>query len=265
MSRHGIVSRLKRKKMEEVIASGRRMDGRALEEQRELTLRTNVLDKTEGSAEALLGKTRVLVGVKVEVGTPFEDTPDEGVLMCNAEFTPVAHPEFEPGPPDEESIELARVVDRGLRSSEILDFKNLDIIDGKMVYIVFVDIYVLNYDGNLIDASAVAALAALKGAMKPIYEVKNGDAVRTEKKVPLELRSMPIAVTMVKIGDYLILDPTADEEEVADIRLTATIDEKGNVCTLQKSGSAGLTVDDIAKAINIAVEKAPGVRAKLQV
>jgi exosome complex component RRP42 len=160
-SRGGIVSRLKRKKIQEVVAAGKRMDGRGLEDYREFVVKTGVMEKSEGSAEVKLGKTWVVAGVKVGVGTPFEDTPEMGVLMCNAEFTPVAHPTFEPGPPDEESIELARVVDRGLRSAEVLDFNKLTLVPGKLVYLVHVDLYVLNYDGNLIDASALAAIAAL--------------------------------------------------------------------------------------------------------
>jgi len=85
----------------------------------------------------------------------------------------------------------------------------------------------------------------------------------TDKKEPLKAEKMPVAVTMVKIGDSIILDPSADEEEVMDARLTMTVDEDGNICTIQKSGSYGLTLEEIEKALNIAVEKAPGIRSKI--
>lgn len=262
-SRYGIVSRLKRKKIKEVIAAGKRMDGRGLEEYREIIVKTGVLEKTEGSAEVYLGNTRVLVGVKVGIGTPFEDTPDKGVLMCNAEFTPVASPAFEPGPPDEQSIELARVVDRGLRSAEILDFSKLCLIPGKEVYLVHVDIYVLNYDGNLIDASALAAITALNAAKRSVYKVVEGEIVLTKRKQALKVRRTPVAVTMVKIGESIIVDPSADEEEVMDTRLTVTVDEDGNVCTIQKSGSDGFTLEEIKKGIKIALERAVENREKM--
>ena len=179
-SNAGIVSRLKKKKIGEVVASGKRMDGRGLEDYREIVVKTNVLEKAEGSADVTIGDTRIMVGVKVGTGTPFDDTPDKGVLMCNAEYTPIAHPTFEPGPPREGSIELARIVDRGLRSAEILDLKNLSLITGKRVYIVFVDIYVLNYGGNLIDCAALAAIAALKKAKMPVYTVTDDDIKLTK-------------------------------------------------------------------------------------
>ena len=87
-----------------------------------------------GTSEVWLGKTHVLVGVKVGKGRLHEDSPDEGIVMCNAEFTPIANPSWEPGPPPEAAIELAGVVDRGLRSSKMLDTKELnDVISGKVV------------------------------------------------------------------------------------------------------------------------------------
>jgi exosome complex component RRP42 len=258
MSKNNIVSHLKQKKISEVLATGKRMDGRAFDEFRELSIKRNILFKSEGSAEVWLGKSHVMVGVKVGTGTPFEDTPDEGVLMTNAEFTPIANAAWEPGPPNEASIELARVVDRGLRSAEILDTHELCITSGKLVQIVFVDLYVLNYDGNLIDACSAGAIAALMGAKKPVYK----DAKPTGEKVPLTVRKKPVAISVIKIGENFIMDPTADEEDVMDARLTITFEENGDICTMQKSGSEGLTVDQIKKCINMAQEKAPQIIAK---
>ena len=262
MSKSNIVSQLKFKKISEVLATGKRMDGRNFEDFREIKIVKGHYEKSEGSAEVWLGKTHILVGIKVGTGTPFEDTPDEGVLMCNAEFTPVAHPTWEPGPPNEDSIELARVVDRGLRSAEILDTNELNIISGKLVHIVYCDLYILSYDGNLIDACSMGAIAALQGAKKSVYEVVEGEAKLTDNKVPLTIRKLPIAVSILKIGDNFIIDPTADEEEVMDCRLTVTLDEDGNLCTMQKSGSIGLTLDEVKKCINMAQAKAPEIRSK---
>ena len=47
-----------------------------------------------------------------------------------------------------------------------------------------------------------------------------------------------------------------------DARLTVTFDEEDHICTIQKSGSVGLTVEEIKKCINMAQEKAPQIRAK---
>ena len=258
-----VVSRLKKKKITDAINRDLRVDGRNPNDFRELIIKKGVLEKVEGSAEVWLGKTHVIVGVKVGEGTPFEDTPDEGVLMTNAEFTALAHPTWEPGPPNEESIELARVVDRGLRSAEILDLKKLGIEEGKKVLIVFIDLYILNYDGNLIDACSAGALAALQTTKKPVYKMKNEKYIQTDDDEALKLHVNPIAITTLKIGEKLFLDPTADEEEVADGRITVTVDEKGNITTLQKSGAVGFTLNEIKQCINNALEKAPEILSKI--
>ncbi len=262
-SKSGIVSRLKHRKIHEVLEAGNRMDGRALDEYREITLKTGPMEKTSGSAEVTIGKSRVLVGVKVQIGRPFEDTPGRGVLMCNAEFLALAHPTFEPGRPGENAIELARVIDRGLRSAEILDFDKLSLIAGSKVYMVFVDIYVLNYDGNLFDAASLAAMAALKATKRPVHTVKSGVIKLSKKTQALKLRKSPLAVTLVKIGDNFLVDPTADEEEVLDARLTVTFDEDDNICTIQKGGSDGITIEELHKALDLAQAKVAELRKYL--
>ncbi|MCD6088971.1 exosome complex protein Rrp42, partial [Candidatus Bathyarchaeota archaeon] len=155
------ISRIRQKQIAQLLSSGKRLDGRGLLDYRPIQIETGIIEKAEGSARVRIGKTEVVAGVKIEIGEPFPDRPDEGVLTTNAEFVPLASPEFEAGPPTEDSVELARVVDRGIRESKAIDLKKLCIIPGKKVFIVFIDIYVLNHDGNLIDASALAALAAL--------------------------------------------------------------------------------------------------------
>jgi len=257
------ITKIERKNLIELLNNGKRVDGRGLTDYRRFTIEKNVIEKANGSAQIKLGKTKVMVGVKVEIGEPFSDTPDEGVLMVNAELVPLASPTFEPGPPDENAIELARVVDRGLRESKALDLKKLCIKEGEKVFIVFVDIYVLDYDGNLIDASAMAALTALLTAKIKAYEIKNGELIYRNEFVPLPIQNYPIPVTFVKINNTLLVDPSIEEERVMDARLTLTIDKDGKLCAIQKGGLKELTLNEIEKAVNIAVEKSSENRNKI--
>src|SRR4030043_448653 len=153
-----IVTRVRQKQIGQSIDAGKRLDGRGLTDYREFTIEEGLIERAEGSARIRLGKTDVLVGVKVGTGEPFPDTPNDGVLTVNAELVPLASPAFEPGPPDESSVELARIVDRGIRESKMIDSSKLCIEAGKKVFVVFVDVYVLNHDGNLIDASALRSV-----------------------------------------------------------------------------------------------------------
>ena len=224
-----LVTKVRLKQIEQLIEKGKRLDDRGLLDTREIKIEQGLIEKAEGSARVYLGKTEILVGVKVSTGEPFPDTPNDGVMTVNAELVPVASPNFEPGPPDENSIELARVVDRGIRESKCIDNEKLCIEPGKKVFVVFVDIYVLNHDGNLIDASAIAAMAALLNTKMPNYEIKDGELKIKQGYTPLPVKNHPVTVTMGKISNHLIVDPSAEEEKVMDSRITFATKENGNI------------------------------------
>jgi len=251
-----IVVNVKKKRITELLANGKRVDGRAPTEYRKLDVESGVIERAEGSARVHLGKTDVIVGVKVGTGKPFPDMPDKGVLTVNAELVPLASPAFEPGPPGEQAVELARVVDRGIRESKAIDLEKLCVESGKQVFVVFIDVYVLNHDGNLIDASAIAALAALINTKMFKYTVEDGEIVKKPGYTPLPVVNHPVAVTFAKIGNKLILDTSLDEEEVMDARLTITMDKEGHIVAMQKGGGSGyFTKEEILEAVKIASEK----------
>lgn len=257
------VVRLKQQQISQLISKGKRLDGRGLRDYREIRVEQGIIEKAEGSARVLLGKTEVMAGVKIEFGQPFPDTPNEGVLTVNAELVPLASPTFEPGPPDENAIELARVVDRGIRESNAIELEKLCIEPGKKVLVLFVDIYVLNHDGNLIDASALAALAALINTKVFNYEVEGGEIKIKPGYTPLPINNHPVAVTLAKINDQLVVDPWLEEEQIMDARITITTNDQGNICAIQKGGGGYFTPKQVFEAIQIAREKAVEIRRKL--
>jgi exosome complex component RRP42 len=256
-----IVVRVKKKRIIELLANGARVDERGLTDYRKIELESGVIERAEGSARVKLGKTDVMVGIKIETGAPFADMPDKGVLTVNAELVPLASPEFEPGPPGEDAVELARVVDRGIRESKAIDLEKLCVESGKLVFVVFIDVYVLNHDGNLIDASAIAALAALMNTKMFKYEVEDCAIVKKPGYTPLPMVDYPIAVTFAKIGNTLVMDTELDEEQVMDARLTITLNKDGHVCAMQKGGGSGyFTKEEILEAVKIASEKTAELR-----
>jgi exosome complex component RRP42 len=258
-----VITRVKQKQIEQLIAKGKRLDGRELTDYREIKIEQGIIERAEGSAKVLLGKTEVVVGTKIEMGDPFSDTPNEGVLTVNAELVPLASPGFEPGPPDETSIELARIVDRGIRESKAIDLGKLCIEPGKKVFVVFVDVYVLNHDGNLIDASALAAMAALLNTKMAKYEVEDGEVKIKPGYEQLPIKKHPITVTCAKIGDKLVVDPWLEEEQVMDARISIAFDDDGNICAIQKGGRGYFEPKQVFEAAKIAKEKVKEMRKKL--
>ena len=110
----------------ELAGQNQRLDGRKLDEYRQpITIETNISWTAEGSAKVQIGKTVVLAGVKMSLDKPYNDTPEEGGIMVNAELLPLSSPEYEPGPPGIKAVELARVIDRGIREAKAIDMKQL--------------------------------------------------------------------------------------------------------------------------------------------
>ncbi len=259
----GILSLLKREVILAGLRKGEREDGRSLTDFRDIEIQTGYVGKAEGSALVKLGDTKVIAGVKVDIGTPFPDTPDMGVQIVNAEFIPVASPVFEPGPPGEDAIELARVIDRGLRSAEAVNLSSLVLVPGSKVWTIFVDIYPLDHYGNLIDASGLAAMSALIDTKLPSVEVVDGELKISEEKRPLPINTRVVYVTVAKIEDFLVVDPTFEEELAADARVTYAINEDLNICGIQKGGSGAFRVKELIEARDIALEIAPKLLEKL--
>jgi exosome complex component RRP42 len=259
-----IVEHLRRQQMWDVISQGKRLDGRVLDEMRTLEAELDIIKKANGSAKVKLGDSEVIAGIKVETGEPFEGLENKGALIISAEVLPTASPYIEPGPPDEETIELARVVDRGIRESEMLDLDRLVLVPGKIVYTIFVDCSVINTDGNLLDATSYAVVSALLSCKLPIFEIEDGKVVDTGKTQDPPLTTIPVSITQVRIGDTIILDPTAEEEACMNARITITTNSDGDYAAIQKGFTGGFTREQIKKAAEIARIKGEQVRAKLQ-
>ena len=235
-----------------------------------------MISKAEGSARVKIGNTQVVAGIKMDLGTPYPDTPDSGVMTTAAELIPLASPDFESGPPREDAIELARVVDRGIRESEVIEVEKLCIEAGEQIWMVFVDIHILDFDGNLFDAASLAALAALMTTKVPIERMKPTLEKLQEKipsiknyledhpaDFPLPLKTPPISCTSVKYDGAIVIDPGLDEEEIAEARLTVATDENGDIRAMQKGLNGSFTVEEVKKVIKASVDNGKKIREQL--
>lgn len=253
------VAALKRDYLNELALKEQRVDGRKAEEMRPLTITANAIGTADGSAMVQLGKTRLFVGIKVATGSPFADRPKEGVIITSAELIPIASSHFEVGPPSQESIEVARVVDRGIRESKMVELTDLGIEEGKKVWMINIDIHVVDYDGNLFDAATIGAVTALKTTMLPAKRLGLG-----EKDIPLKIHHTPTSITAVKIGKSVVVDPNHDEEQVAQARLTATVDEHGALRAMQKGLAGSFTVDEVKYIIDLSQRLGKEIREAIK-
>ncbi|MGP8078555.1 MAG: exosome complex protein Rrp42 [Thermoplasmata archaeon] len=243
----------------DLAANGKRVDGRALDEYRPLSLTPGFVDTADGSALARIGETTVLCGVKLEPGKPFPDTPNAGVLTTNAELIPLSSPTFEPGPPQPGAIEVSRVVDRAIRAAETIDLTKLCVTPGEKTWVCYVDMHVLGHAGNLIDTALLSAVTALSHATVPAKRFGVAGADYT-----LEVLHVPIECTFVRLGESIVVDPTFDEEQAAQGRLTVATDETGRVVAMQKGLVGAFSPDDVKSVVRRAFVHGERLRAQVR-
>lgn len=261
-----VIPALKRTAILNLLSRSQRIDGRSPSDIRNIEISLGVIPNANGSAHVKLGLTQVIAGVKAEIGSPFQDTPNMGNLIVNAEFVPLASPTFEPGPPDERAIELARVIDRSLRDVRAIDLEKLAIVPGKKVWNIFVDIYVIDHDGNLVDASSIAALAAILTSRIPratVNQEKGEVTLDPAAREEIPVRKRVLTATVAKIEDHLVVDPSLEEETVADALITIAFSEDGLITGIQKSGMGTFKQDHLRRAVELARNAYKGYMSRL--
>ena len=173
------------------------------------------------------------------------------------------------GPPGFAGIELPRLVDRAIRECGAIDLHKLVIKEGEKVFTIFIDIYPINDDGNLIDAATIGAIAALQGATMPeLNELGKIDYHKKgKKKLPLSDETIPLSFSFFKLGDTIILDPTREEEEACDSRITFGISKWNKqymINSCQKNGELPLTQKEVEEMMKILPEKYDEIIGKIK-
>lgn len=255
---------IEKKNIAELLKSNRRSDGRTKDEFRDVEIELNVVKTALGSALIKLGKTQIIAGVKAQLATPYADSPNKGSLMVGFETSPLSAPGYRLGPPQPESIEIARMTDRVIRESKCIDLEALCILEGEKVWQIIIDLYTLDNNGNFFDAAAIAAYAALCNTNLPDIEIdEEGNVNILETSKPLQLNSFPITVTTYKIGDHLIVDANLKEELISDTRITFGTTET-HIVSGQKGGTAGFKSADILEILKNSIQVASDLREKIQ-
>ncbi len=249
-----ITSEITAERIRKYLEQEKRFDKRKVDEFRDIVIEKNVSNKAEGSVRVKVGKTEVIVGVKMDVAEPYPDSPNKGNLMVTAEFLPLSSPRIELGPPKFDSIEVGRIIDRSIRESKFIELEKLCIKEGEKVWTVFIDIYTINDDGNILDAAGIGAVSALKIAKVPKYDSEKGKPIYGEYEKDIPLKKMnPFTISVHKIGNHLILDPTKEEEDISGARV-AIGSSDGVIHSLQKGNSGYFTIEEMEQCFKM-VEK----------
>nr|VZI12388.1 unnamed protein product [Spirometra erinaceieuropaei] len=223
---------------------GCRLDGRSGKDYRPVEVMTGILNHSAGSARVKLGGTSVVSCVTIEIGSPSFDCPNQGRLMIDVECSPTATPKFS----GKSGSEIADSLKATLSSAFTSDCVPLDLLciqPGKQCWVLYVDLLLLESDGNLLDAASLAVVAALRTLKLPSSlsrKIPNGN---------LSTEDVPLFVTVHKIGSTLVVDATREEEACSLSRVLVSVKADGTLTSLIKEGCGSLQVDTLLEMVEI--------------
>ncbi|GAB5591590.1 hypothetical protein Unana1_06490 [Umbelopsis nana] len=220
-----------------------RPDGRSLHTFRPTSIRQGAISTANGSAMVRIGGTTVICGIKAEVAEPRVDRPKEGYLVPSVELGPICSANFRPGPPSEQSQINAETINHVMEKCQILDLSDLCIEEGKAVWSLYADIVCINYDGNILDASFLALICALKDLSLPKATVLPSSIVQansSEQLRPLKLHRLPVSSTFCVFANpkVTLSDPNDSEESLSKETVSIILDTEGTILYVHKSGGS---------------------------
>lgn len=228
-----------------------RPDARPLGKARDTSVALGAVASADGSALAKIGCTTMLAAIKMEVMTPTTESADEGCIAIDFHMPPICSPLVRPGRPAEAAPVISKQLSDTILSSGMINLKELSLVSGKAAWMAYLDIYCLDADGALFDAALLSAVAAFSHLQIPVVSlnddgrvvvVSDEDGGKLEKepvnkeKRKLKLSSIPFSLTCVLHKNYILADPTAEEESVMETILTVVLDSSFQLVSLYKPG-----------------------------
>lgn len=206
--------------------------------------------------------SRVLAKVTAEVTVPYADRPFDGIFTIASELGPMVAPSFEVNRPTETETLLSRLLEKTVRRSGALDTESLCLVAAKKCWSVRVDLHVLSHDGNLIDVSCFAVIAALRHFRKPDTSM-DGETLTIytpaeREPVPLSWLHSPFCVTFSffgEEGDIIIMDATWLEEQLRVGSCTFSLNKHGEICQVAKLGGTAVDAPLFVRCAQAALDK----------
>ncbi|KAL9373779.1 hypothetical protein Peur_033399 [Populus x canadensis] len=231
-----------------------RPDARPLGRARDTTLALGAVASAHGSALAKIGSTTMLAAIKMEVMTPSTESPDEGCIAIDFHMPPICSPIVRPGRPAEAAPVISKQLSDTISSSGMINLKELSLVSGKAAWMAYLDIYCLDADGALFDAALLSAVAAFSHLQIPIVSLNDDgkivllseedEGAKLEKepvnkeKRKLTLSSIPFSLTCILHKNYILADPTAEEESIMETLVTVVLDSSARLVSFYKPGGS---------------------------
>jgi exosome complex component RRP41 len=218
------------KEIKLVDASGRRLDGRRLDELRPIKVEAGVLRRADGSAYVEWGSNRVLAAVygPREAHPRHLQDPARAIVQCRYNMAPFSVSDRKRPGPDRRSVEISKVTSEAFAA----------VVFTEQFPRTSVDIYieVLQADAGTRCAGITAASVALADAGIP-------------------MRDLVTSCASGKIAGQVALDLNKDEDNFGDADCPiAVVPRTGEIVLLQMDGH--LTEDEFDQAMKYSMDAA---------
>ena len=133
-----------------------RLDSRTRFEHRKIEVKYG--NTTNGLVLLSMGKTKVMAASSKRIIQPQKNKASEGFYKFNIDFKHLQHENEHFDSLQESRLEIVRLLEKVFITSRAIDTTSLCITKEKYAWAINIEVSLLNYDGNLIDAVFLAAL-----------------------------------------------------------------------------------------------------------
>jgi len=212
-----------------LLVDGKRVDGRNVNELREVKITARVLNDAKGSAYIEWGKNKILAGVygPRECIPRHDQSLYRAIVKCRYNMAPFSGmEEHGRSGPNRRSKELSKVIKEA--------FENVIISENFPKTQIEIYVEILQSDGGTRCAALTAAAVALADAGIP-------------------MKDLPCAVAICKIDGQMAVDPGKEEDNFGESDMPiAFAPRNGDILLFQMDGL--LTQDELAQGISMARE-----------
>jgi len=208
----------------------KRLDGRKIDELREMEAQVGVIKRADGSAMFRIGKTKAIAAVygPRALHPTFMRNPETGILRCNYNMMSFSTGErVRPGP-SRRSKEISLVTENAL----------MPVLDLKEYPNAVVDVFI-----ELIQADAGTRCAGITAAAMALADAG------------FIMKDLVSAISVGKVGKQIVVDLDKEEEDfeggATDIPIAMT-PRNGEITLLQMDGE--ISKDELMKAIEMGKE-----------
>ena len=232
-----------------------RPDNRTPSQYREITI-TRLTQYFNSPIKVNLGKTQIFSQINAKLVSPKIERPSEGIISFQVDthhLKPIADFNSTNEALNEFRIAISTILEKCLKESHALDTNILCIIPGKIVYKIIIDLNIIKYDGNILDAAVMAALSSWLSFKIPFFRVKSNE-LYYDNFINLTTIHMPVCVTFgifEKKDETIefVVDNTLEEESVMKGNISICANIFGEISYMKMNTEAMLGDSDIEDLI----------------